>query len=425
MEKEKDDFVCSPGKDFSRNRKQSFQNIFKFILSMENDAIRRELMKFFGFATDAPTDSAFNQQRAKIKTSAFEHLFRKFTDIIEDEKNYHGYRLIACDGSTLNMSLNPNDYESYYTANQTTKGCNLLHLNTLYDLNNRKYLDAVIQPIHKRDERGALRIMTERLQSSAPEKTIIIADRGYPALNVFECINRKKMKYLIRIKAINPDNPLYDVQLPDTDEFDVTTTVYFTHSRSEKLERANNDKNLIYIRKTRRNTILDIHEIYPVKLRFVKFALNDKTFEYLVTNLSTEEFSSEELKVLYGMRWGIESSYKELKYAAGLINFHSKKREYIEQEIWARLTLFNYSEAIALRISVEKRNPKKESKHEYQLNYTTALYLCRLYLKIYPLISAIQLEAIIESNVLPIRQGRTAFRRERPRTSARFCYRTS
>ena len=370
MAEQKEDFVYRPRKDFSRNRKQSFQNIFKFILSMENDAIRRELMKFFDFVADAPTDSAFNQQRAKIKTYAFEHLFHKFTECIEDEKNYHGYRLIACDGSTLNISRNPGDYESYYTAGQTTKGCNLLHLNTLFDLNNRKYLDAVIQPMHQRDERGALRIMVERLRLSTPEKTIIIADRGYPALNVFESINRTGMKYLIRIKAIKPDKPLYGVQLPDTNEFDVSRTIYFTHRRSEKNIQKHNDKTLVYIRKNSRNKILDIKDIYPIKLRFVKFALKDKTFEYLITNLSEEEFSSEHLKELYKMRWGIESSYKELKYAAGLINFHSKKREYIEQEIWARLTLFNYGEAIALRISVERQ---KGGKRE-EIRISTELY---------------------------------------------------
>lgn len=425
METQKDEFVCKPGKDFSRTRKQSFQNIFKFILSMENDAIKRELMKFFAFSSDAPTDSAFNQQRAKIKAYAFEYLFRRFTEEIKDEKNHRGYRLIACDGSSLNMFCNPNDQESYYTTNPTTKGCNLLHLNTLYDLNNRKYLDAVIQPIHHRDERSALRIMVDRLQLDVPEKTIIIADRGYQAINVFESIHQKGMKYLIRIKAIDPKKPLYGVQLPNSDEFDVNKTLYFTHSRSKKKFHINRDKNLIYIRKTKRNKILDIHDIYPIKLRFVKFALNDKTFEYLVTNLSKEEFSSEELKELYGMRWGIESSYKELKYAAGLINVHAKKREYVEQEIWARLTLFNYSEAIALRISVERQKKKKENKYEYQLNYTTVLYLCRLYLKLYPLINAVQLETIIECNILPIRQGRTAFRTERPRTPVRFCYRTS
>lgn len=423
MECKKEDFVCNPGKDFSRKRKQSFQDIVKFLLSMENDATKRELLKFFNFSSNAPTDSAFNQQRAKIKASAFEYLFHQFTSLIEDEKYYNGYRLLACDGSSLYISRNSSDLETYYAPFTSQKGFNLLQLNTIYDLNNRKYLDAEIQPVHQRDEREALRIMINRLYFETPEKIILIADRGYTGLNIFDFVDKKHMKYLIRTKEPVSHKMLYGINVPDTDEFDITTTVYFTHS--QKKTRENNDKTVLYIPKRPRTRMLGIEDTHMIKLRIVKFALNEKSFEYLITNLSQEEFSVKQLKELYGMRWGIESSYKELKYAAGLINFHSKKKEYIEQEIWARLTLFNYSEAVAMRITMERLQHKTTDKYKYQLNYTTALYLCRLYLKIIPLITAIQLEAIIESNILPIRQGRTAFRPNRPHQPASFCYRLS
>lgn len=423
MEAKKEDFVYNPGKDFSRKRKQSFQDVIKFLLSMENDATKRELLKFFNFSSKAPTDSAFNQQRAKIKTSAFEYLFHQFTSLIEDEKYYNGYRLLACDGSGLYISRNPNDSETYFASFRTQKGFNLLHLNTIYDLNNRKYLDAEIQTIHQRDERNALRIMLNRLHSEEPEKTILIADRGYTGLNIFDFIDKKHMKYLIRTKSPISNKMLYGIEVPNLDEFDTTVTLCLTHS--EKQAKQNMDKSFHYIPRRPRTKLLEIEDVYVMKLRIVKFPLKDNSYEYLVTNLSQEEFNLKQLKELYGMRWGIESAYKELKYAAGLINFHVKKREYIIQEIWARLTLFNYSEAVAMRITMERLQNKKSNKYKYQLNYTTTLYLCRLYLKIIPLITAIQLETIIESNILPIRQGRTAFRPKRPHQPVSFCYRLS
>ena len=186
----KDKFVNNPGRDFSRTRKQSFQDIIKFLISMENDATRRELLKFFSFSTDIPTDSAFIQQRSKIKICAFEHLFKEFTSLIEEEKRYNGYRLLACDGSSLYISHNPNDTDTYYASFSSQKGFNLLHLNTIYDLNNRKYLDAEIQCFRERDERNALRIMLNRLNIDNPEKAIVIADRGYTGLNVFDFIEK-------------------------------------------------------------------------------------------------------------------------------------------------------------------------------------------------------------------------------------------
>ena len=42
MAQNKEEFVTSPGRDFTRNRKQSFQRIMQFIISMENDSIKRE-----------------------------------------------------------------------------------------------------------------------------------------------------------------------------------------------------------------------------------------------------------------------------------------------------------------------------------------------------------------------------------------------
>lgn len=427
MAQKKEAFVKNPEKDFTRNRKQSFQKIFHFILSMENDAIKRELMKYFNFSSDAPTDAAFNMQRGKIKTTAFEYLFHEFSNRIQDEKNYKGYKLLACDGSSLYISRNPKDKDTFIHEHNTMRGFNMLHLNTLYDLCNRKYTDAVIQPAHGMDERDALCRMVQRAAYRNTDKTILIADRGYSSLRLFAYIDASSYKYVIRFKESSVNNIAYGIKLPDSDTYDFTKEIYLTHSRKKELF-LRKDKHVKYICKKTGEDEFDAigkRELLPIKLRFVKFPLKNNTYEILVTNLSEQEFSSEELKVLYNMRWGIESSYKELKYAAGLIGLHSKKREYIEQEVWARLILFNYSEAIAMRISVEKRKFSQKLKYKYQLNFTTAIYLCRLFLRKNSALSAITLESTIENNILPVRQGRNAFRVQRPAKPASFCYRTA
>jgi len=41
------------------------------------------------------------------------------------------------------------------------------------------------------------------------------------------------------------------------------------------------------------------------------------------------------LKLLYFARWGIESSFRKLKYTIGMSNFHAYKPKYIKQEIFA------------------------------------------------------------------------------------------
>ena len=61
---------------------------------------------------------------------------------------------------------------------------------------------------------------------------------------------------------------------------------------------------------------------------------------------------------------GIETSFRELKYAVGLTNFYSKKREYITQEIWTRLILYNFCQIITVHVVINKSTQK----HVYQVN---------------------------------------------------------
>ncbi len=58
-------------------------------------------------------------------------------------KLFKGYRLIACDGSDINIAHNTTDSETYFKSGKS-KGFNQLHLNAVYDLLNKTYTDIVI-----------------------------------------------------------------------------------------------------------------------------------------------------------------------------------------------------------------------------------------------------------------------------------------
>lgn len=60
--------------------------------------------------------------------------------------------------------------------------------------------------------------------------------------------------------------------------------------------------------------------------------------------------------------------------------FHAKKVEYIKQEIYARLILFNFSKSVSSHASVSK-NKRKKYKHAYKINFNMAVHICRLFLK--------------------------------------------
>ena len=220
-------FIMHPGKDFSRKKKWDFASVMKFIISMEGKSLNDELLKYFEYSSDHPTNSSFNQRRAQIKPEAFEYLFRTFLNQYNNDENlYHGYKLIACDGSDINISRNPDDTETYFQNGRNIKGYNRLHLNALYDLQNRMYIDAVIQPGRLANEDRAFCDMIDRYEGIP--QTIFIADRGYESYNNIAHVNEKGVYYLFRVKDKNSSGILSGLKLPDKEEYDVNISVQLT-----------------------------------------------------------------------------------------------------------------------------------------------------------------------------------------------------
>ena len=98
-------YVKNPNKDFIRNRKLNFKSVIKILLSIGGGSISKELLEYFNYNTDSASTSAFVQQRDKILPATFEVLLNKFTNSFDNLKTFQGYRLIAIDGSGLNIFL--------------------------------------------------------------------------------------------------------------------------------------------------------------------------------------------------------------------------------------------------------------------------------------------------------------------------------
>lgn len=410
-------FSKNPSADFSRSRKLDFASTIQFILSMESGSLKKELLDYFQFSVDTPSASAFSQQRSKLLLETFQFLFYEFNSLFPFQKNYHGYQLLACDGSDLNIARNPKDTDTYFQSLPTDKGFNQLHLNALYDLCEKRYTDVVIQPARKENESLAMTQMIDRC--TGQKKTIFIADRGYETYNIFAHIQEKEMYYLIRVKDGGGGSMTGSFELPDEGEFDHAMQLILTRKQTKEIKA--NLKQYKFLSKTSPFDYLDLHDrkFYTLNFRVVRFAISTDSYECIITNLPKEEFSTEEIKKIYAMRWGIETSFRELKYAIGLSCFHSKKVEYIMQEIYARLVLYNYCEIITMNVVIHQ----KDTKHVYQMNYTIAIHICRYFLR--NDISPPDVEKLIQKNLLPVRPGRSDPRKVKPKSAVSFLYRVA
>lgn len=412
-------FVNHPKKDFTRKRKLDFKEMLNILLSMGGNNLKLELMKYFSFDIETATSAAFVQQREKILPEAFEYLFHKFTSSAVSPKFYDGYRMLAVDGTDLCIAHNPNDTENYFRTKEQRKGYNLLHLNAIYDLCSRVYVDTIIQPGMKENEYQAIIDMVKR--SDLKEQTIIIADRGYESYNVIEHIKNKGWNYVIRVRDINSNGIASGLSLPNKETFDIEYSTLLTRRHTKEVKE--NPQKYKFMPSNQNFDFLPVGDKgnYPINFRLVRFPISDNSYEVIITNLSKNEFPPERIKEIYHIRWGIETSFRELKYAIGLTSFHSKKVAYIIQEIFARLTMYNFCETITTHVVIQQ----KDRKYSYQVNFTLAISICLCYFKCRNDVSPPNVEALIQKNILPVRNGRKDPRKVRTKSAVSFIYRVA
>lgn len=416
------EFYKNPDKDFTRNRKLKLETVINLLLSMESGSLKDESYKYFDLRVDNPSSSALIQQREKIKLEAFEWLLKRFTNKTRQNRTYKGYRLLAVDGSSVPISYDINDKETYIkqisTKQREAKGHNAFHLNAVYDLLEHTYEDIIIQCEAKMNENGAFNDFIDKYND---EKAIFIADRGYESYNSFAHVMKNNQKFLIRVKDIHSKTSLTrSLGLKEQDgEFDVVVNRILTSKQTNEIK--NQPIKYKFIPNNQRfDYISQEFPYYEIKFRIVRFKLSNGNYECIATNLSNDEFSVDEIKELYHQRWGIETSFRELKYAVAMNAFHSKRRDLIKQEILIRILFYNFSERIIQNIKPKQ----KKRKHKYQINFTRAFHLIRSVLsKIKSGIKPPNIESIIEKEIEPVRLDRSSTRKVRNQAPVFFIYR--
>jgi len=378
-------FVNNPGHDFIRQDigKLSFEDTIRIILSMGKGTVSDELIDFFQMDADRiPTQSALIQRRHQLSEYTFEYLFNEFSSAFpETTHQFKGKCILAADGTHVVYSTNSQILEDYNKPRLLEhKGYNHMHLNGFVDVISKAFLNVVIQPGQHPDERKALHTMLDSFEPDDPSQYIITADRGYESYDlIFHC-ELKSLFYVFRVKSPSSPTSLLSTfkdDLPDdSDEFDVIVRRFVTNMKTMKMKEQsdvylymNPNKNIPHF-----PDFLATRRLGYLSFRVLKIRTSEDTCEYIITNLPGT-FDMEDIKQCYHWRWGIEIAFRYLKHAAGLLCFHSKKPEFLKQEIYASLVLYNFGILLANEASAENRRKTRhpENKHLYQIDFSTAL----------------------------------------------------
>ncbi|MBF0566704.1 MAG: transposase [Nitrospirae bacterium] len=159
--------------------------------------------------------------------------------------------------------------------------------------------------------------------------------------------------------------------------------------------------------------------IEPMEVRLLSIVLDTGETEVLITSLvASQDYSHGVFKELYGLRWGIEETYKTAKSRLQLENWSGKSVDSVYQDFYAKVFALNLTITLTHPADEEIKTQYPERKYSYQINMTQALSKMKntvvlLFTAETPLTLLTQLMDIFLKTIEPIRKGRHYSRKKR------------
>ncbi len=234
--------VSDPDVNFTRNRKIPYENMILSLLTMEGGYFNERTITTVWLQYHYRNIISICSAEKENPTSRTGKSFQEFASQTARSDNYRGYKLLAIDGSDIQIATNPRDKASF-SNKEGVKPYNLLHLNALYNLLSHTYEDAIVYKAKEAGENKALIEMVDR--SDFTTKTIVTADRGYESYNNMAHIQEKGWFYLIRVKDFGKYKTgiLHGLDLPDTEEFDEYIDLNLTRKQTNEMKNLLQQKN--------------------------------------------------------------------------------------------------------------------------------------------------------------------------------------
>ena len=260
-------------------------------------------------------------------------------------RTFGNHLVLAVDGSTVLIPSTQENIDTYGTSGRKgNKPQAALGLSCVHDVLNKMTVGADIFRANF-DERAAAREQMIHLRDVIGDQPFLITmDRGYCSAPLFLWMEQQNISFVSRLRV---NDFLDERQSMDSDDCDVQ--IAFTPQRIANHSGTPDGEAMA--------------KAGHMNLRFVRVRLEKGTEEILATNLTRDEFSSEQIVELYGLRWGVETAFDFLKNCLQLENFTGTKPRLILQDIYATIYVSNVAADIALEAEHElARMESKRSK---------------------------------------------------------------
>lgn len=400
-------------KAFSRKRILDFQSVIFHIIHLLKSSLQiaiREIAPILSIPTVCK--QAFCLARKKVLPEAFTKINNKLCSEFynaNEFKTFHGYILLATDGSTMQLPDEAEIIKKYgVTKNHLGKSSiSVARASYSYDVMNGITVDAILEKCEIAERELAIRHIQNSFHHFTNKPILYLYDRGYTSLTIMLYHLFNKQNFLIR-----------------------STLQFLSTKIQERIKNGEKDfiieLNARKIKGTKKreeffrllpNVSIDTR--FNVRIIVVELSTGEK--EILITSLIDPEFKYEWFKPLYHCRWGAEENYKFHKVRIEIENFSGKSDLVVRQDFHATVFASNIKALIALEAQKEldEENDWSEYKYAYKINQNIAMGALREDL-VKMLIDpqrdlesfCNELKKFIKKNTIPIRPER-AFPHER------------
>lgn len=389
-------------KYFSRNRKLTPKDLILYTLNNRGKTTKMELYDFIQeYNIENVSTPALLKQREKLNEDIFrelskESLIRFYGEFPQEVKTYKGYVLGAIDGSDCEVPNTKETRERYKSINsKDEERVARIKLSNCYDVINGYVLDTEIAEYKHWEMDLAIKNIKNTSYISEYFPVIYVMDRGYFSLATMYHFINEEVNFVVRLNK----NFLKTEQMAMKSNDEVVEVKY----QYDRIRNYKDKDEEFYNYYENGNTI---------SLRFVNIELSTGEIETIMTNISKDKLSSEDINKIYQLRWGIETSYHELKESMQVTNISSSKDTIIKQEIYSQMTVYNIVRSIANDLNTQIN--QEEFKHPMKVNFNMAVgFVKRFLIKILieedeekqNELSDILFDNILK-NLIPIRKGR-------------------
>ena len=359
---------------FVRVRKLGFRLLVLFLLNQVKGALQREIDDFFVRALGrhlfaSVTSAAVCIARRALRYTVFEALNQRFLQRVgagDGLRRWHGLRVMAVDGSILNLPATPELFRHFSGQVQRGRRLPMARLSQLLDVESGLTWHAIVAPLTLCE-----RVLAADHVELAPADAVLLYDRGYPSFFLLAWHRHQQRSFCMRLPR----------------GFHVDADALF--------ESADAPRRIRVSANAAARKQCQEHEVGAdaLDLRLIRVVLSSGEVEILATALLDEDqYPQADFAALYAQRWSIEGDFRIQKSRLQMENFTGKRPHAIHQDVHARILTKNLAcwltgiaqaaldavtqTALAAPDTTAEgaKKPPKPPKHRQRINLTDALH---------------------------------------------------